>query len=68
MDIYRCVERSTTFRGHKTGTVHCWCQKTLKNKKYKDCSEKIRNLTLSYNTNDNINYLKGIAYNITLQM
>lgn len=37
-------------------------------KKYKDCSEKIRNLTLSYNTNDNINYLKGIAYNLTLQM
>ncbi|CAI6375723.1 unnamed protein product [Macrosiphum euphorbiae] len=35
---------------------------------YKNCSEKIRNLTLSYNINDNINYLKGIAYNLTLQM
>jgi len=35
---------------------------------YKDCSEKIRNLTLSYNTNDNNNYLKDIAYNLTLQM
>ncbi|XP_025200019.1 uncharacterized protein LOC112597963 isoform X2 [Melanaphis sacchari] len=34
--------------------------KKYKKKKYKDCSKKIRNLTSSYNTNDNINYLKEL--------
>jgi hypothetical protein len=39
-----------------------------KKKIYKNCSEKIRSITSSYNINDNINYLKGIACNLSLQM
>jgi len=36
-----------------------------KKKKYKDSAERIQKLVNGYDENDKLNFLKGIAYNLT---